>query len=62
MKIGKLDIKRWTYNGMKLSNPALILWRLIWFVPIGILACLLYLCFFVSQGKYSADMLWRDIF
>ena len=34
MQIGKLDIRKWTYNNYKLANPIFICWKLILFIPL----------------------------
>ena len=34
MKIGKLDINKWSYNGNKLHNPLVIIWKLILYIPL----------------------------
>lgn len=45
MQIGKLNVTEWRWNGRKLANPFLIVWKLIWVIPVycalGLLALLI---------------------
>ena len=34
MQIGKLNITEWRWNGRKLWHPLLIIWKLIWLIPV----------------------------
>lgn len=34
MQIGKLNIRKWTYDKRKLVNPILICWKLILYFPL----------------------------
>lgn len=60
MKIGKLDIKEWTYAGCRLNNPLLIIWKLIWFVPFKISVLITCLFALIGFGKYAALTIWRE--
>lgn len=61
MSLKKLNIRKWTYNGMKLNNPVVILWKLIWYVPLQI--SLVFTCLFalIAFGRYSAKAIWDEV-
>lgn len=51
MQIGKLNIAKWTWNNMKLANPFLIIWKLIWIIPVYLALAL----FAIIVGLYELD-------
>jgi len=52
MQIGKLNITEWTWNNMKLANPFLIIWKLIWIIPVYIAVII----FAIIMTVYNFDM------
>lgn len=60
MKIGKLNIKNWTYAGSKLNNPIVILWKLIWFIPFKISVLITCLFALLGFGWYAAERIWKE--
>ena len=60
MKIGKLDITKWTYAGNKLNNPLIVAWKLFWFVPFKISLLITCLFAFLGFGSYAAKCIWDE--
>ena len=50
-----INFRNWTFEGNKLANPLLIIWRLILIIPIKITFYLLYILLAISGNKYIAD-------
>lgn len=58
MKIGKLDINNWNYDGDKLRNPFDIIWRLFWWIPYKLFQSLAFISLYIGQGKSTAQRFW----
>ena len=49
-----ISFRNWTFEGRKIANPFLIIWRLIVFVPLQILTLLLAVIFFIALESDTA--------
>lgn len=43
-----INFRKWTFGGRKLSNPLLVIWRILWIVPIYIVLAFAGLVLWVS--------------
>lgn len=57
MKLGKFTFAKWKwyYNGQELKNPVVIVWQVVWTIPIYLLAYLLWFALIIGRGFYFAD-------
>ena len=57
----KFDLKTWTYAGNKLNNPIIIIWKLLWIVPLKFFLAITCLCALLGFGWYSASQIWKEV-
>ena len=57
MKIGKFTFSgwKWYYDKQELKNPFIIVWGLLWTIPIYTLGWLLYFALLIGRGNYYAE-------
>ena len=56
-----LDLKGWRYKGRKMTNPLLIAWRLLWWVPMHAFLIPACLCAWAGFGRDAAEGLWKEV-
>lgn len=49
----RLDIRNWKYNGRKLANPFIILWKLLLIIPLWICIILTGIMFALFERDFS---------
>lgn len=61
MKLGKLDLKTWTYNGLPLHNPIRLLWNII-MLPVYITVLFLFciVVFLVTLDFRDCVDTWKE--
>ena len=55
-----ISFRNWTFEGAKLANPLLIVWRLMLLPVIKITVVFLALLYLIAGNKYSADCIIED--
>lgn len=58
MKFNLLD---WSYDGQKLASPHVVLWKLLWFIPLKMALALAFVFTALGFGLDAAVELWESI-
>lgn len=53
-----INFRKWTFEGRKLANPFMIIWRILMIIPIYILLGLLCGILISTNNKNTAEEIW----